>query len=171
MADRFIPPNIVTCPHHPLADLIEDSHAGDTICAECGLVVGDRVIDVGTEWRTFSNEKSGADPSRVGGPENPLFGDGDLSTMIGPAGPNSVDESGFARYNNRRQMSSSDRTLMNAVREISTMADRINLPRTIVDRANSLFKEFNMKNSLHSPTTPPWGLQHLMNHLLSSSYN
>ena len=67
-----------------------------------------RVIDVGTEWRTFSNEKSGADPSRVGGPENPLFGDGDLSTMIGPAGPNSVDESGFARYNNRRQVTSMD---------------------------------------------------------------
>ena len=41
---RFIPPNIVTCPHHPLADLIEDSHAGDTICAECGLVVGDRFV-------------------------------------------------------------------------------------------------------------------------------
>ncbi|XP_065576571.1 transcription initiation factor IIB-like isoform X2 [Artemia franciscana] len=148
MADRFIPPNIVTCPHHPSADLIEDSHAGDSICGECGLVVGDRVIDVGTEWRTFSNEKSGADPSRVGGPENPLFGGGDLSTMIGPAGPNSFDDSGYARYNNRRQMSSSDRTLMNAVREISTMADRINLPRTIVDRANSLFKEVHDGKSL-----------------------
>ena len=24
------------------------------ICSECGLVVGDRVIDVGSEWRTFS---------------------------------------------------------------------------------------------------------------------
>ena len=23
----------------------------------CGLVVGDRVIDVGSEWRTFSNDK------------------------------------------------------------------------------------------------------------------
>ena len=25
-----------------------------------------RVVDVGTEWRTFSNEKAAADPSRVG---------------------------------------------------------------------------------------------------------
>ena len=25
-----------------------------------------RVVDVGTEWRTFSNEKSTSDPSRVG---------------------------------------------------------------------------------------------------------
>lgn len=43
-----------------------------------------RVIDVGSEWRTFSNEKAGVDPSRVGGPENPLLSGGDLSTMIGP---------------------------------------------------------------------------------------
>jgi transcription initiation factor TFIIB len=93
----------VVCPQHPDAPLIEDYRAGDMICSECGLVVGDRcvlplcniqynsrislgfrVIDVGSEWRTFSNEKAGVDPSRVGGPENPLLSGGDLSTMIGP---------------------------------------------------------------------------------------
>lgn len=77
--------NKVVCYAHPEAHLIEDYRAGDMICSECGLVVGDRVIDVGSEWRTFNNEKSGVDPSRVGGPENPLLSGGDLSTMIGPA--------------------------------------------------------------------------------------
>lgn len=38
-------------------------------------------------------------------------------------------------------MSSSDRALINAFREINAMADRINLPKTIVDRANNLFKQ------------------------------
>lgn len=38
-------------------------------------------------------------------------------------------------------MSSSDRALINAFREINGMADRINLPKTIVDRANNLFKQ------------------------------
>jgi transcription initiation factor TFIIB len=38
-------------------------------------------------------------------------------------------------------MSSSDRALINAFREITSMADRINLPKTIVDRANNLFKQ------------------------------
>lgn len=74
--------NKVVCYAHPDSPLIEDYRAGDMICSECGLVVGDRVIDVGSEWRTFSNEKSGVDPSRVGGPENPLLSGGDLSTMI-----------------------------------------------------------------------------------------
>jgi hypothetical protein len=38
-------------------------------------------------------------------------------------------------------MSSSDRALISAFREITSMADRIHLPKTIVDCANNLFKE------------------------------
>lgn len=132
----------VVCPYHPDANLIEDYRAGDLICSECGLVVGDRVIDVGSEWRTFSNEKADSDPSRVGAAENPLLNGSDLSTVIGRGtGDASFDDSGVAKYQNRRTMSSSDRALINAFREISNMADRINLPKTIVDRANSLFKQ------------------------------
>ena len=36
--------NVVQCPHHPGAPLIEDHSAGDMICQECGLVVGDRFV-------------------------------------------------------------------------------------------------------------------------------
>lgn len=32
-----------------------------------------RVIDVGSEWRTFSNEKADSDPSRVGAAEVRIF--------------------------------------------------------------------------------------------------
>jgi transcription initiation factor TFIIB len=46
-----------------------------------------------------------------------------------------------AKYQNRRNMSSSDRALIAAFKEICTMADRINLPKTIVDRANNMFKQ------------------------------
>lgn len=38
-------------------------------------------------------------------------------------------------------MSGSDRALVNAYKEIISMADRINLPKTIVDRAQTLFKQ------------------------------
>jgi len=131
----------VACKFHPDAPLIEDYRAGDQICSECGLVVGDRVIDVGSEWRTFSNEKCGEDKSRVGGAENTLLGSSDLSTLIGPSrGGSSFSSDCNALYNNRRSVSSSDRTLINAFRTISNMSDRINLPRTIIDRANNLFK-------------------------------
>ncbi len=34
----------VNCKYHPDANLIEDYRAGDTICGDCGMVVGDRSV-------------------------------------------------------------------------------------------------------------------------------
>ncbi|ODM89542.1 Transcription initiation factor IIB [Orchesella cincta] len=68
------------CRKHPEAPLVEDCRTGDQIC---GLAVGDRVIDIGSEWRTFSNEAAGTDPCRVGGAENPLLNGSDLTRHIG----------------------------------------------------------------------------------------
>ncbi|XP_011422417.3 transcription initiation factor IIB isoform X1 [Magallana gigas] len=147
---RKLQPQIF-CTEHPDAPLVEDYHAGDMICPECGLVVGDRVVDVGTEWRTFSNDKSDKDPSRVGASENPLLEGGDLSTMIatGVGGSEGVlDEHGKPMYRNRRTLNSSDRALINAFREIGQMGDRLNLPRMIADRANTLFKQVHEGKAL-----------------------
>jgi hypothetical protein len=36
--------NKICCNAHPDAPLIEDYRAGDQICSECGLVVGDRLV-------------------------------------------------------------------------------------------------------------------------------
>jgi len=129
----------VCCPHHPEAALLEDYRAGDQICSYCGLVVGDRVIDVGSEWRTFSSESGKEDKSRVGATENHLLGS-DLSTMIGPNPAGGKGGMG-SMYNSRPQSTTtSDRALKDAFNLMSTMADRINLPRTITDKANLLFK-------------------------------
>ena len=54
------------CKFHPGAAIIEDYQAGVQICSDCSLVVGDCVIDVGSEWRTFSSESGGEDKSRAG---------------------------------------------------------------------------------------------------------
>lgn len=37
-------PTGVYCAEHPQAPLVEDYRAGDQICSECGLVVGDRLV-------------------------------------------------------------------------------------------------------------------------------
>jgi len=138
------------CVNHPNAPLVEDYRAGDMICPECGLVVGDRVVDVGSEWRTFSNESNGTDRSRVGGGENPFLDGSDLSTMVGSdrSSGSGLDLQGYARYQNRSGITGSDRSLLNAIREIQTMASRINLPKTITDRANQLFKQVHDTKTL-----------------------
>ena len=141
--------NMVQCRHHPGAPLIEDHAAGDMICQECGLVVGDSVIDVSSEWRTFSNDKSSADRSRVGAAENPLLDGGELTTYIGTvsAKPGSPDNSA-SFYLCQRGMSATDRGLVNAFKDIGTMADKLNLPKIIVDRCNALFKQVHEKKHL-----------------------
>lgn len=45
---------LITCPRHPNADLVEDYHAGDMICPECGLVVGDRYVVCYANWCNYN---------------------------------------------------------------------------------------------------------------------
>ena len=129
----------VTCRHHPDAILIEDHRAGDMICSACGVVVGDRMVDVTQEWRTFGDSSN--DPSRVGAGENPLL-DGELSTVIGAAsGPAGLDEYGNPRYRNRSNMSSEHKTLTSVFRYIDEIGDKGQLPRTVTDQAKFIFKK------------------------------
>jgi len=139
----------VKCVYHPDAHLAEDYRAGDMICTECGLVVGDRVIDVGSEWRTFSNDKDSKDRSRVGDVENRLLSNSgsDLSTMIGPMGNGQMNEE-YSKFNNRRQMNATDRALISSFREITSMADRLHLEARTVDKAKANFKEVYESRSL-----------------------
>ncbi|VDM43294.1 unnamed protein product [Toxocara canis] len=130
----------VECPIHPGAHLVEDHRAGDLICPECGLVVGDRLVDVGTEWRSFSNEKSGADPSRVGAPENPLLGSSDLSTSIAVGYGGSESDQSLANAQ-RRNMNNTDRQMSQAMGVIREMSARIHLSKSIEDNAAKVFKD------------------------------
>ena len=94
----------LSCKYCPTTTrLVEDLQAGDLVCTGCGLVCGDRIIDVGAEWRTFSNDTL-LSKSRVGAEENVLYDGIDLSTMIGQTGASSVayDEGGERKYRNKK---------------------------------------------------------------------
>ncbi|ODM87419.1 Transcription initiation factor IIB [Orchesella cincta] len=71
----------------------------------------------------------------------------------GGRGAAAFDELGNAKYNWRKAISSGDRALMNASKEISQIADRLALPKTVVDRANNLFKMIHDGKKLKSRST------------------
>ena len=140
----------VACQYHPDARLVEDQHAGDLICTECGLVVVERCVDVGSECRTFGSDNDAKDNSRVGAAENTLLYGSDLSTTISMGtGAASLGDNGRPLYTSRRQISSDDRALLNAFREIADMADRLHLPEVIVNRANTRFKQVHESQQLN----------------------
>lgn len=127
----------LTCPSHPNANLIEDHRAGDLICPECGLVVGDRLVDVTSEWRMFSSESNSKDPSRVGAAENHLLSGTDLSTSIQTLPGSSDDYSGMSR----KQINNTDRQLITGFGIMREMSERIHLAKSIQDSANSTLKQ------------------------------
>ena len=132
------------CPNcGPDAELIEDFKAGDLICDSCGTVVGDRVVDVRSEWRTFSGsgDKDTIDPNRVAADQNPLLEHLGLSTAIGygKKGGTGGSESRGLNKLNRVAVSQNDRTLLNGFKLLGQLADRISLPLLIVHRAQNIF--------------------------------
>jgi len=140
--------NILKCESHPDAVLIEDHRAGDMICSQCGLVVGDRMIDVSSEWRTFASDKESTDMTRVGAAEDPTMDGNDLSTTIGMAtGSAGFDANGVPIYRNRNFESSSDKAKRKANREIKEMAERLSADQSIINSAQHIFHNLH-KNKL-----------------------
>ena len=72
----------VHCPECESTDLITDDERGETVCADCGLVVDEDSIDRGPEWRAFDSAERDQ-KSRVGAPTTKLMHDKGLSTNIG----------------------------------------------------------------------------------------
>jgi len=121
-------------------NLVEEGSAGDTVCGDCGLVLQSHVVDMRSEWRTFSNDDQGNDdPSRVGEAANPLLNGSQLTSSI-------AFGSGDARSRdlNRTQAKvNSDKTsksLMAAYKQITTLCMAHHLPKIVIDGAMNNYK-------------------------------
>jgi len=126
-------------------NLVEEFSSGDMVCGSCGLVLGDRIIDTRSEWRTFSNDDQGNDdPSRVGDGANPLLNGSQLQTTIsfgdGAANHKSRD---LHRAQNKSTHDKSTKSLLAAYKEIGALCDALSLMKNVSDVAKHLFKMVN----------------------------
>ncbi|KAF5494625.1 Transcription initiation factor IIB [Colletotrichum siamense] len=132
---------VVMCPdckEYP-PNLVEEFSSGDMVCGSCGLVVGERIIDTRSEWRTFANDDQGNDdPSRVGDAVNPLLNGSQLETTI--AFGDGRDSKQLARLQNKSQNDKASKSLMQAYKEIGAFCDSINLGKNVSDAAKHIFK-------------------------------
>ncbi|KAJ3847164.1 cyclin-like protein [Lentinula lateritia] len=130
------------CPEcrDPNPNIVEEFSSGDLVCGTCGLVLGDRVVDTRSEWRTFANDE-GDDPSRVGAASDPLMdGIEQLDTVISFQDGGSGLARELQRAASRSQSSRAERNLLTAFRDISSWCDQFSLPKTIADIAKQLYK-------------------------------
>lgn len=135
------------CPdcRNPEPNIVENYSAGDLICGDCGLVLGDRIIDTRSEWRTFANDEGGDDPSRVGAPVNHLAGQAEqfetaISFKDGNSGLAKDLQRAQLRISGKNAAGVAQRNLGGAFRDIDAMCNQISLPRAVADVAKQLFK-------------------------------
>jgi len=130
--------------------LTADTEHGETVCADCGLVVEEDEIDHGPEWRAFdSNEKD--NKSRVGAPTTKMMHDKGLSTNIGWQDRDAYGKSLSSRqrqkmqrlrtWNERfRTRDSKERNLKQALGEVDRMASALGLPDNVRETASVIYR-------------------------------
>lgn len=129
------------CPECGGDDVVENWAQGTSECRSCGLVIQEKLFDLGSEWRTFAQEE-GDDPNRVGGPANPLL-EGELGTGIGAGGPGGGRlNAALNRAQQRNAVSNSDKTMIQVIGRIDRYAERLSLPGAVPKRAKELFKAY-----------------------------
>ncbi|MDV3103338.1 transcription initiation factor IIB [Thermococcus waiotapuensis] len=133
------------CPVCGSEEFIYDPSRGEIVCAKCGYVIEENVVDEGPEWRAFDpgqREKR----ARVGAPESILLHDKGLSTDIG------IDRSvtGLMRekiYRLRKWQSrlrvsdAAERNLAFALSELDRLASHLALPRHVEEEAARLYRD------------------------------
>ena len=120
-------------------NLVEEFSSGDLVCGSCGLVIGDRIVDTRSEWRTFANDDgNNDDPSRVGDGANPLLNGSQLTTQIAYGdGSRSHD---LHRAHGRSTADKATKSLLAAYKEIGAHCDAVNIPKNVSDTAKHLYK-------------------------------
>ena len=142
LAVRHLCPNCRTDP----PNIIEEYSSGDLVCGDCGTILGDRIVDTRSEWRTFAGDEGGDDPSRVGGPTNPLLGHQSLETSVsardGRTGISRDLQRGTARANaiaTNPGGRANQAQLQSAFSRIGDMCDAMQLPRSVSERAQHAY--------------------------------
>ena len=70
------------CPECGGINLILNKEKGEVICKDCGLVIEEKMIDFGQEWREFDHDQA-AKRRRAGAPMTYTKYDRGLGTSVG----------------------------------------------------------------------------------------
>ncbi|MFB6124678.1 MAG: transcription initiation factor IIB family protein [Halanaeroarchaeum sp.] len=130
--------------------VVTDEEHGESVCADCGLVVEEDGIDHGPEWRAFDSQEQDK-KSRVGAPTTNTMHDKGLSTNIDWRDKDAYGNSLGSRqrqkmqrlrkWNERfRTRDAKERNLKQALGEIDRMASATGLPDNVREMASVIYR-------------------------------
>jgi len=141
----------IRCPECGEVELIKDYERAELICTNCGLVIKEKMMDFGPEWRIFDKEQT-KERVRVGAPTTYTIHDKGLTTMIDwrnkdVHGKNLPPIKRAQIYRLRRlqkRLSASgviERNLIFALSELNRMASHLNLPKNVKESAAVIYRK------------------------------
>ncbi len=126
-----------TCPECGSSRIIEDETRAEKICAKCGLVLEDSMIDVSQDWRAFDDDQK-TKRARTGAPLTFTKHDKGLTTEIGKGAGElfKVASSKRAQYYRltkwqKRLIESKDRNLSFALSELQRLVSFLGLHKGV----------------------------------------
>ena len=139
--------HVTRCPECKSSEFIEDPTRGEMVCAKCGLVIKEEMIDTGQEWRAFDSEQM-SKRARGGAPLTFTKHDKGLTTEIGKGLGElyKVPTRKRAQYYrltkwHKRLIKSKDRNLSFALSELQRIISFLNLSRPIHERVARYYEE------------------------------
>ncbi|CAG8484240.1 3844_t:CDS:1 [Scutellospora calospora] len=125
------------CPNckNPRPKIIEEYANGDLVCGDCGLVLGDHMIDTRPEWRSFQTDDGEKDVSRVGAAADPLLQGAALETTISSKGRGELAKTHFKATVDKNTVN-----LKHSLHEIETMCTSMDLSQEVIDTTKQLYK-------------------------------
>lgn len=145
------------CPRCGKSRMVIDSTGAELCCSNCGLVVKEKIVDVGPEWRSFSGDGERGDRSRTGVPTSIAIHDMGLSTMMGAANRDASGKSltgsmkstveRMRTWDRRSQVhESTDRNLRQAFSELRRFSDKLNVSDAVTEKAAYFYRKALERN-------------------------
>ncbi len=135
------------CPECSSTNLFINRDKGEVICKECGLVVEDKMIEVGQEWREFESDDESSSRRRTGAPMTYTQFDQGLGTEVGTKGDlfqlGAKDRNKFFRLRKWQYRISTaiERNLKLALAELKRVSSFLKLPKSVEEEAAMIYTQ------------------------------
>ncbi len=136
---------IKKCPECEGINLFVNREKGEVICKDCGLVVEDKMVEFGQEWREF--EDDGGRKSRAGAPMTYTQYDQGLGTEVGHKSDlfqlGAKDRNKFFRLRKWQYRISTaiERNLKLALAELKRVGSYLKLPKQVEEEAAMIYTQ------------------------------
>ena len=131
--------------------MVTDGVGAEVCCSSCGLVLKDKIVQTGPEWRSFSSDGKD-DQSRTGMPTSIAVHDMGLATMIGSTNRDASGKSlsgsmastveRLRTWDRRSQThQSADRNLRQAFSELRRLSENLSISESGTERAAYFYRK------------------------------